>query len=248
MNATTARHMGIFADYLRQRDWHIDRVEWRMKDQFRDVSWVGKDVFEVGCGSGEISIYMALTGARRVIGIDPGGAGSNDTARQRMQDLIQKLELDNFEFYPVLFQDFDQKPESFDIIFGVNSVEHIFETTLPLAKDRRAWDLYARYFADIRAMLRPGGVMLQYNNSRYAWAAYLSWLTHYKYRHPVSKSICWELHQTPQTWCRVAREAGFRRTYFHWRVMYPLRKIPWIARLGIVPFFLSAEYNVFAYK
>ena len=60
----------LFAEFVAKGGWSMDRLEFRLRDTFRAISWQGKDVCEIGCGRGDYGMYMALNGARRVVALE----------------------------------------------------------------------------------------------------------------------------------------------------------------------------------
>jgi len=245
-----ADKLAQFSTMVDSSGWKLSRLSWRLQNTLGRVDWRGKDVLEIGCGRGDMSLYMALTGARRVEAIDPEGAGSTAGRQNIVQQRLAELGLPNFRFQPTAFDGSQYEPESFDIIFGINVIEHIHETRQLLTKDPAAMGDYQRFFADLYRVLRPDGALVFSNASRYSVWAIISQRTQYRIKTPIRsmQRIIWELHQPPGVWLQLFRQVGFQRAFIHWRVPYQLRAVPWLADNRFVQFFSFADYTVTAIK
>jgi ubiquinone/menaquinone biosynthesis C-methylase UbiE len=113
----------------------IDRFRY---SDFELTSLAGKDVLDQGCGSGRYTMALAAAGARRVIGIDLGGA-SLETAI--MMARKAGLETVTFERGDVLAMPYEDA--SFDFVFS-NGVLHHTEST-------------ERGIEEMFRVLKPGG-------------------------------------------------------------------------------------------
>ncbi|MBZ0286863.1 MAG: class I SAM-dependent methyltransferase, partial [Anaerolineae bacterium] len=204
----------------------------------------------IGCGRADMSLYMALTGAKRVTGIDPESAGSTAGRQTIVKKRMETLQLANFSFQPTMFDVSHYEPESFDVIFGINVIEHIHETRKLLTDDPAALESYQHFFSSASRLLRSGGALVLSNASRYSLWAIVSLRTQYRVKTPIRsmRRIVWELHQPPDVWLHVARQNGFREAFAHWRVPYRLRAAPWLMDNRFVQFFTFADYTVTAIK
>lgn len=234
----------IFASSVKQAGWSMDRLVWRLRDTLRSIEWRGKDVCEVGCGRGDFAFYMALDGARRVVALEPSSAGSSSLKEAILKQRLNTLQLENFTFLPIRLEDYQFEPQSFDLVFGVQVIEHIHETKHVLSEDPEALAHYQHVFSIFYNMLRSGGVLVLTDCYRHnIW----SFLSRYKIR-PFLSHICWEIHQSPETYKSLAEEAGFERVGVHWRVPYQLRFAPWIADNYLFQFFTFASYILTAQR
>ncbi len=85
----------------------------------------GKEILDVGCGSGIIGIYCALNGAKKVISVDINQKAIKNTKENikanKIKDIIEVIQSDLFE----------NVTGSFDYIFG----------NLPISDTPGTWDL-----------------------------------------------------------------------------------------------------------
>lgn len=107
----------------------------------RYVDHRNKTVLDIGCGTGNMSICLAKSGAKRVVGVDVDG-GRIETARRKAEE----EGVDNV----VSFTDADFvhsfTPDSqFDIAYSQNAMEHILAPEECLSK--------------VHGCLAPGGVL-----------------------------------------------------------------------------------------
>jgi 2-polyprenyl-3-methyl-5-hydroxy-6-metoxy-1,4-benzoquinol methylase len=89
-----------------------------------------KEVLEIGCGQGGISTYLALNGAKNVIGIDINKEHilSGQKFINRMEE---KLEVKFQDRLTLIVEDAGElsfKDNSFDIIIADNVFEHFMDT------------------------------------------------------------------------------------------------------------------------
>ena len=247
-NNLQLQKMQRFSDLVKQTGWSLERLAWRLQDTLRYVEWKGKDVCEVGCGRGDMAIYLALNGARRVVGLEPSAGGSSPLHESVLLRRLDALQLNNLTFLPIRIEDYQFEPESFDLVFSINVVEHIYGTRLPLDEDPEAKAHHARVFRDIyNRMLRPGGYLVIANCSRESIWSFLG-----QYNIPAllpgTKTIGWEWHQKPEVWEALAKENGFEAVRVHWYVPYVLRSVPSIAGNRLFQYFTWASYIVTATK
>jgi SAM-dependent methyltransferase len=226
------------------------RLAWRMQNLFDGVDWRGKRICEIGCGEGLMSLYLALNGAESVVGLDPEAKGAQRGRMARLEGHVAALGVDNFAYIPDFFSASHFAPNSLDILFSVNVIEHIHETKLPLHRDPTATEAYERFFGEMLTVLKPGGGVIIANCSRYSLWALVSEATHYRLKTPIRAmhGVYWALHQSPGTWARLARGAGFGRTRIHWRVPHQLRRAGWLADNPLFQYVTFADYMVKAWK
>jgi SAM-dependent methyltransferase len=237
-----------FAELVAKAGWSMDRLRWRLQDTFRDIPWRGKDVLEIGCGRADLSLYMALNGARRVVALEPSAEGSHEAKDAALKERLERLRLPNFTLLPSRFEDCRFEPESFELVFMIQVIEHIHETHKPLADDPEARAHYRRVFADLHRVLRPGGVLLFTDCSRSNLWHLLEKVFGPQFLRPLTGAIDWGMHQHHRTWEPLLREAGFARTRLWWRVYQQFRRFPWLVDNRLAQYFILSLYVVSASK
>lgn len=98
-------------------------------------------VLDIGCGYGSLCIDMALSGAKRVIGIDINGQMIEFAVENLKQNYPQLMHI--VEFRNVSLRDFDCSKFSFNFIVSKDTFEHLFDLGGVLEKTKE--------------ILQPGG-------------------------------------------------------------------------------------------
>lgn len=178
---------------------------------FRGIDFAGKDVLDVGAGTGLNGFYAACGGARRVICLEPAANGSTAGVHGKFQQLKRRLGTANIQMEPDYFQSFDFSGLSFDIILLHNSINHLDEPAcVDLLRSRQALYRYRKIFDCLAAIARPGAKLIVCDCSRYNLFALLGT------RNPFMPTIEWEKHQSPEVWARLLEEAGFENPKIRW--------------------------------
>ena len=91
--------------------------------------YYGKSVLEIGCGHGGISTFLAITGAKKVVGIDLNTRNLN-YARKFSQIQKERLGINGelpLEFLEMSAYDLKLNENQFDIVIADNVFEHFME-------------------------------------------------------------------------------------------------------------------------
>jgi 2-polyprenyl-3-methyl-5-hydroxy-6-metoxy-1,4-benzoquinol methylase len=90
--------------------------------------WKGKTVLDVGCGTGDLAVHLAMRGARSVVGVDAD--------RERItvaRSAAANLGIANIDFVQSSFHDWGTA-EQFDYVISYEALDHIPDTTATLRK------------------------------------------------------------------------------------------------------------------
>lgn len=178
---------------------------------FRGIDFSGRDVLDVGAGTGLNGFYAACGGARQVICLEPEANGSTAGVRQKFLQVKQRLGTNNIQMEAAYFQSFDFTGLSFDVILLHNSINHLDEQAcVALQTSKEAARRYHEIFACLGAIARPGAKLIVCDCSRYNLFATLG------IRNPFMPTIEWEKHQSPEVWARLLSEAGFEKPTIRW--------------------------------
>jgi 2-polyprenyl-3-methyl-5-hydroxy-6-metoxy-1,4-benzoquinol methylase len=145
------QYKALHEGFVVQRFWHDMKRE--IVSQF-GLPGSNDSVLDVGCGSGVISDYLAET-AKSVLAID-----CNDDAIRFGSMRFSKK---NLEFRKVLFHELELPPGSFDVIYILEVIEHLYE------------EQASNFLLYLRSLLTPQGrIVLSTPNYVSAWPA-LEW-------------------------------------------------------------------------
>ena len=235
-----------FANLLAEEshDYDYERLAFRMRCLLKNITFTGRRVLEIGCGTGSMSLYMALHGAAFVVGLDPEAQGAAYGSTTRFRQRIRRLRWDNVAFVPTRIENSPFCDGAFDIILCYDVINHIYETEHDLNKHPADRQRYVEILRELHRVLAPGGVAIVADCSRRNFFADL----HLPHPMPGVRLVEWAIHQTPQTWIDVMREAGFSRFRRGWHVFYPLRHVPWLTDNQLFAYFTTSHFTIWAFR
>jgi SAM-dependent methyltransferase len=111
-----------YADYLQSTNEEVFQRELTNSVKFfcrfqNKVNFRGKTVLDIGCGIGAICYYMALNGAKKVVGIDIN-KNSIDFAKSKLKEYPLANEVLTFALPK------DARPDKYDMVLSKDSFEH----------------------------------------------------------------------------------------------------------------------------
>lgn len=211
---------------------------------FSDISFEGRSVLDIGGGSGMFSFYAATRGASKTVCLEPEAAGGSAGMNDQFARIGHKLNLPNVSLVSQTFQEFPAEPESFDIILLHNSVNHLDEKAcIHLLKDQNAQVTYKQLFRMLAQIASDGADLIISDCSPKNLFPLLG------LKHPISRSIEWHKHQTPEVWAKLLHEAGFDAPNVHWSSYERLGKLGWkLFSNKPAAFFLSGHFRLHMQK
>jgi SAM-dependent methyltransferase len=220
-----------------------DRLTFRMQQLLGGLPVRGKRVLEIGAGTGSMSIWLALNGAAHVMALEPEVAGASHGVAVEFERRITNIGLTNLAFLPSKIDDAPFPAGAFDIVLSYNSVNHLYETRSDLNRAPHDRECFTKIFRDLHQLLARGGAAIIADCSRRNLFGELG------VTHPIAgqRSIEWALHQTPQTWINVMRDAGFKRFDLHWYVPYALRRVSVLADNALFAWLTLSHFTVRAF-
>jgi len=198
-------------------------ARYRMRGSFLfdGIPLAGAHVLDVGCGRGAWSMWAALHGAQRVVGIEPGADGSSqgslDALRRSIGILgIEKQVEARSEFLHKL-----RRPDvPYDVVVMHNVINHVDEeAVIVLHQDREAWRKYVTLLQDLRSRMRVGCWLIVADCARDNLWPRLGLTS------PFVPTIEWHKHQNPDTWIEVFSQAGFRKVDLRWSPLQPFPRL-----------------------
>jgi SAM-dependent methyltransferase len=203
---------------LLKQHGHVASIEWaksQLGDMFDGVDLSGKRVMDIGGGSGLYSYYAACMGAKEVVCLEPGAAGSSregmgffDTLRAALPDAPVRLDTRTIQEYPV-------NEGQFDVVFMHASINHLDEPAcVTLLEDPASRQKYKMVLSQVGELASSGAVLIVCDCSRYNLFAALG------IKNPLMPTIEWEKHHAPEVWAELLKEASFRDPSIKWEPPY----------------------------
>jgi SAM-dependent methyltransferase len=212
---------------------------------FAGIDFQGKRVLEIGSGRGLRTVFMALRGAE-VVSMEPELAGSNDGVIGLQQRRIAALGLTNVTLLKQDFNLWEPSGREFDVLVSEASINHLFESPHHALYHQPTYDRYCEICRKMHACLKPGGVAIITDASRYSLFALAKPLG---IRPPWQKhrvTVNWRIHQNAGVWKRILRDAGFESVRINYSVPYSLRGITRLLNNPVGNFFYRGRFLIAA--
>ena len=210
--------------------YHIN-LSWlktRTADYFGTLNFSGKRMLDIGAGTGLYACCVAALGADKLVALEPEEKGSSNQAIATFRQNIDRLGLKNIDLQTLKLQEYIADHESFDIVYMLASINHINEKHVrTLHRNKDSWDAYIHLLSPVFELLKPGGILIISDASRYHAFSLLTRLEILK-KHPFLPNIEWEKHQHPKVWKILLEDIGFRSVHFHWATQW---RYQWMPRL-----------------
>ena len=223
----------------------LDRYLWTAERFFEGVDLTGKTVLEIGSGRGLRSLFMGLQGAKQVVSLEPGMAGSRGGIKELQRDRLAKLGLTNVEFVDADFNLWDPGAARFDVIVSESSINHLYESEHHALRHRHTYDKYLEICRKMHDLLNPGGVACISDAARYG---FFPALKRFGVRRPWKMgkklSVNWRIHQNAGVWRRILLAAGFEKVDIGYPLPFSMRTFGVLIANPVVNYFLRAHFHL----
>lgn len=194
-------------------------LKFYLKNLFGKVNLKGKNVLDIGAGAGVYSCYMAISGAREVIGLEPEIEGSRNDYISKFTILKNKLDLTNVSLREMTFQSFDGE-RKFDTILLHYSVNHLDEDAcIDLNKSEKARNVYRGLFGKLYSIANNNSDIIIADCSNKNFFNSLG------IKNPFAPTIEWHKHQSPENWIALLKKSGFNNFRVKWTAPSQLGKL-----------------------
>lgn len=219
----------------------VKKFRYHLEQQLRNISLKGRDIIEVGCGKGFVSLYIALfCGARKIVALDESeGIGSEKGVLGFLEKTVEDLNIRNTKVVKSDIMKTSFPDGSFDIIIANNALHHIVRTGKYILNDITTKNEWITLFRELKRLLKANGILILGEFSRKIIWRYIK----LRYR-----QIDWELHPTLREWLLVINLAGFKKIRFKYTVPYKLRTLESLFSNPMASFFMNSTFNIYAQK
>jgi hypothetical protein len=166
-----------------------------------------------------------------------------DGARTPEQEVFERLKTalpvgHHVRMERIPFERHDAGAARFDVLILHDSVNHLNESACThLHRDPAASKAYLALFDQLAALAAPGATLVLSDCTRRNLFPLLG------VRNPFVPSINWDLHQPPELWADLLKEAGFADPWIRWS---PVNRLGWIGRQLLAnkaaAFFLAGHF------
>lgn len=215
-----------------------------LKELFKGIDLDGKDILDIGAGTGIYSCYMAMNGAKEVVGLEPELEGSGNNYTTKFEDLKNNLELNNVFLKPSIFQSFGNEGKKFDVVLLHHSINHLNEKAcIDLKKSDEAKEIYRKIFEKLYLISnQQARIIIADCSSKNVFSTL-------KIKNPLAPSIEWHKHQPPKEWIKLLKKTGFREFKVKWIVLNPLGEIAnFFLGNKVCSFFVNSHFIIYAKK
>lgn len=186
---------------------------YHFKDVFDNIKLENKRVLDIGGGSGILSFYSGVMGAKKTICLEPESDGSQSGMNSEFSQLKEKLRKDlPVEQLPLTLQDFLQKEDGdFDVVILNNSINHLNEDAcIRLREDEESYAIYVDMFRQLYNKMQKGGQLIITDCSNDNFYHRIGM------KSPFINGIEWHKHQHPKTWAKLLEKVGFSNPTITW--------------------------------
>lgn len=139
-----------------------DRFVYHLSEQIDPLNLTDKEILDVGCGKGFVSMWIALfRGARKVVALDQSeGAGSEKGVLAFLGKASKDFNMKNIEVVKSDIMKNRFPNGSFDAIISNNALHHVVHTGKHISNNPITRKEWIGLFCELKRLLRPNGVLI----------------------------------------------------------------------------------------
>ena len=216
---------GFIDDYNKDNSYPFRNFRFQMDRMMKGYDFDGKDILDVGCGRGYISLYLSFACKNSTIyALDEAeGDGSDRNVLEILEQDVNKYRIENIN---MLKEDINrwEPGRQFDIIVAKYSLHHIAwddiritrSTNAYLFKNREAREKHVQMFRKIKSLLKPGGLLVIWETSR---------TNIFRFIPVMKRHMNWKTKPTAREWLYLFEETGFDDIRQVYDIPYKLRAL-----------------------
>lgn len=188
-----------------------ENLIWECNFLFGDVNLSGCQFLDIGGGAGLASFYAACAGASEVICLEPESDGCTQGIRRDFDEISSALGTNNTHLVNSTFQAYEAKSKKFGAVFLNASINHLDEPAcVDILTSNDARNTYISLFRRMADLTQDNGLIIASDVSRHNVFSFLG------LKNPIAPTIEWHKHQSPSTWAKLLREAGYEDIKITW--------------------------------
>jgi len=209
---------------------------------YQGVSLKGKNILEIGCGNGMLSIWAGMCEASSVVALEPLEDGSGSFNRSRVftefNSITEALDIKNANIISQTVQDY-QEDMKFDVVLSNASINHLDEDScINLKTCRKSRCNYINILKGIANKMKIGGKLIVIDCSS------RNFINDIGLVNPLMKSIEWHKHHTPHVWQEICAEADFLNPVISWPSGRYLRYLRIYKRPQLFSYFIDSVFRL----
>jgi SAM-dependent methyltransferase len=219
---------------------------YHFKDVFDGVDLKEKNVLDIGGGMGILSFYAAINGAKKTVCLEPESEGSTSGMINQFNLFEKSFRADlPIQHLPLTLQEYLLKyNDTFDIVILNNSINHLNEeAAIKLREDKKYYDYYVDMFSTVFKNMNKGGKLIITDCTN------RNFFNDLGMQSPIMNSIEWHKHQSPETWCKLLKEVGFKNPSVNWSSINRLGEIGRVLfKNAISAYFTTSHFRLVMQK
>lgn len=178
---------------------------------FKEISFEGKSLIDIGAGSGLLSFYAAYMGANKVVLLEPESDGSSKDVFDKLLKMPRLISQSEIIIKKIKFQNYESIDQKFDIILLHNSINHLDETAYEtLLKCNKSEQKYNAIFKKLSDLASPDATLIITDCSR------RNFFYDFGFKNPFDPTIEWHKHQSPNYLKNILLKFGFINPKIRW--------------------------------